>query len=184
MSAVTTPIRLSRFTLSSERSLESVLQVRRSVREYERKPLTRGELAQLLWPAQVLSAIYRYSPDRHEFLLAPDKEASCGARAVCLSAGVALQAADMARVLPGASIAGNFHGKRVAAWTCASVDIRNENTARSAYAMRRAAVAHTSSQRFVSRGCLRARSSPARRAGDEGHLGPTIGYWSTLTVDR
>ncbi len=52
MSAVTTPIRLSRLTLSSERSLESVLQVRRSVREYARKPLTRDELAQLLWAAQ------------------------------------------------------------------------------------------------------------------------------------
>ena len=46
MSAITTPIRLSRLTLSSERSLESVLQVRRSVREYARKPLARDELAQ------------------------------------------------------------------------------------------------------------------------------------------
>jgi SagB-type dehydrogenase family enzyme len=52
MSAVTTPIRLSRLTLSGERSLESVLQTRRSVREYARKPLTRDELAQLLWAAQ------------------------------------------------------------------------------------------------------------------------------------
>jgi SagB-type dehydrogenase family enzyme len=52
MSAVSTPIRLSRLTLSSERALESVLQVRRSVREYSRKPLTRDELAQLLWAAQ------------------------------------------------------------------------------------------------------------------------------------
>jgi SagB-type dehydrogenase family enzyme len=52
MSAVTTPIRLPRLTLSSERALESVLQVRRSVREYSRKPLTRDELAQLLWAAQ------------------------------------------------------------------------------------------------------------------------------------
>jgi len=45
MSAVTTPIRLSRLTLSSERSLESVLQVRRSVREYSRTSLTHDELA-------------------------------------------------------------------------------------------------------------------------------------------
>jgi SagB-type dehydrogenase family enzyme len=52
MSTVTTPIRLSRLTLSSERSLESVLQERRSVREYSRKRLTRDELAQLLWAAQ------------------------------------------------------------------------------------------------------------------------------------
>jgi len=46
------PIRLSRLTLSSERSLESVLQVRRSVREYSRTPLTHDEAAQLLWAAQ------------------------------------------------------------------------------------------------------------------------------------
>jgi SagB-type dehydrogenase family enzyme len=52
MSAVTTPIRLSRLTLSSERSLESVLQLRRSVREYSRRSLTHDELAQLLWAAQ------------------------------------------------------------------------------------------------------------------------------------
>ena len=52
MSAVGTPVRLSRLTMSSARSLESVLQVRRSVREYSRKPLTQDELAQLLWAAQ------------------------------------------------------------------------------------------------------------------------------------
>ncbi|HSL52447.1 MAG TPA: SagB/ThcOx family dehydrogenase [Candidatus Deferrimicrobiaceae bacterium] len=52
MSAVSTPVRLSRLTRSSERSLERVLQVRRSVREYSRKPLTQDELAQLLWAAQ------------------------------------------------------------------------------------------------------------------------------------
>ena len=52
MSAVGTPVRLSRLARSSERSVESVLQVRRSVREYSRKPLTQDELAQLLWAAQ------------------------------------------------------------------------------------------------------------------------------------
>ena len=52
MTAVTTPIRLPRLTLSSGRSLERVVQVRRSVREYSRKPLTHDELAQLLWAAQ------------------------------------------------------------------------------------------------------------------------------------
>jgi SagB-type dehydrogenase family enzyme len=52
MTAVTTPIRLPRLTLSSGRSLERVLQVRRSIREYSRKPLTHDELAQLLWAAQ------------------------------------------------------------------------------------------------------------------------------------
>jgi SagB-type dehydrogenase family enzyme len=52
MSAASVPIRLPRLTLSSARSLESVLQVRRSVREYSGKPLTRDELAQLLWAAQ------------------------------------------------------------------------------------------------------------------------------------
>jgi SagB-type dehydrogenase family enzyme len=52
VSAVGTPVRLSRLTRSSERSVESVLQVRRSVREYSRKPLTQDELAQLLWAAQ------------------------------------------------------------------------------------------------------------------------------------
>lgn len=52
MSAARAPIRLSRLTLSSERSLESVLQGRRSVREYSRTPLTHDEVAQLLWAAQ------------------------------------------------------------------------------------------------------------------------------------
>lgn len=52
MSAARAPIRLSRLTLSSERSLESVLQGRRSVREYSQTPLTHDEVAQLLWAAQ------------------------------------------------------------------------------------------------------------------------------------
>jgi len=52
MSTARVPIRLPRLTLSSERSLESVLQGRRSVREYSGKPLTHDEVAQLLWAAQ------------------------------------------------------------------------------------------------------------------------------------
>jgi SagB-type dehydrogenase family enzyme len=52
MSTARVPIRLPRLTLSSERSLESVLQGRRSVREYAGKPLSREELGQLLWAAQ------------------------------------------------------------------------------------------------------------------------------------
>ncbi|HEY7653473.1 MAG TPA: SagB/ThcOx family dehydrogenase [Methylomirabilota bacterium] len=52
MSAVSAPIKLARPTLSRERSLESVLRVRRSVREYSRRPLTHDELARLLWAAQ------------------------------------------------------------------------------------------------------------------------------------
>ena len=52
MSSASVPIRLPRLTLSSGRSLESVLRERRSVREYSGKPLTRDELAQLLRAAQ------------------------------------------------------------------------------------------------------------------------------------
>ena len=52
MSTVETPVELPRPTLSSEQSLESALKERRSVREYSHRPLTRSELAQLLWAAQ------------------------------------------------------------------------------------------------------------------------------------
>ena len=52
MSTVETPVKLPRPTLSSERSFESALKERRSVREYSHRPLTRSELAQLLWAAQ------------------------------------------------------------------------------------------------------------------------------------
>lgn len=52
MGSESVPIRLSRLMLSSGRSLENALRERRSVREYSGKPLTRDELAQLLWAAQ------------------------------------------------------------------------------------------------------------------------------------
>jgi len=52
MRAVGPPVKLSGPALSSPRSLESALQERRSVREYAGRPLTRDELAQLLWAAQ------------------------------------------------------------------------------------------------------------------------------------
>jgi SagB-type dehydrogenase family enzyme len=52
MRPVTTHVKLPRLTGAGERSLESVLQERRSVREYARAPLGRGELARLLWAAQ------------------------------------------------------------------------------------------------------------------------------------
>ena len=126
MTAVATPIRLPRLTLSSGRSLERVVQVRRSVREYSRKPLTHDELAQLLWAAQGVtgpeglrtapsagalyplevdvvigdvdglpSAIYRYSPDRHELVLTRegDRRRELGAAALgqdCVEAGAAV----------------------------------------------------------------------------------------------
>ena len=56
MTTATAPIKLSRLTLSSGRSLERALQVRRSIREYSREPLTQDELAQLLWAAQGVTA--------------------------------------------------------------------------------------------------------------------------------
>jgi SagB-type dehydrogenase family enzyme len=52
MSTAEAPVTLARPRLSSERSLESALRERRSIREYSRKSLTRSELAQLLWAAQ------------------------------------------------------------------------------------------------------------------------------------
>ncbi len=45
MSTVGTAVKLARPTLKGERSLESALKERRSVRDYSRRPLTRGELA-------------------------------------------------------------------------------------------------------------------------------------------
>lgn len=126
MSAVTTPVRLSRLTLSSGRSLERALQVRRSIREYSRKPLTQDELAQLLWAAQGVtgpeglrtapsagalyplevdvvigdvgglpSAIYRYSPDRHELVMTGEGDRRRELRAAalgqdCVEAGAAV----------------------------------------------------------------------------------------------
>ena len=52
MNEVTTPVKLSRLTLSSGCSFEHALAVRRSIREYARTPLTQDELGQLLWAAQ------------------------------------------------------------------------------------------------------------------------------------
>jgi len=48
----TLPVKLPRLTPKSDRSLESALKERRSVRAYSHESLTRGELAQLLWAAQ------------------------------------------------------------------------------------------------------------------------------------
>ncbi len=55
MSTVDTPVKLPLPRLSSERPLESVLRERRSVRDYSPQPMTRSELAQLLWAAQGLT---------------------------------------------------------------------------------------------------------------------------------
>lgn len=54
--AAKTPLKLSRLSLSSGRSIERALQLRRSVREYSRTSLTQDELAQLLWAAQGITA--------------------------------------------------------------------------------------------------------------------------------
>jgi SagB-type dehydrogenase family enzyme len=52
MSIAALRIELPRPARSTGRSLERVLQERRSSRQYAREPLTRGELARLLWAAQ------------------------------------------------------------------------------------------------------------------------------------
>ena len=62
MGSESVPIRLSRLMLSSGRSLENALRERRSVREYSGKPLTRDELAQLLWAAQGMTGNLSQDP--------------------------------------------------------------------------------------------------------------------------
>ena len=57
-----------------------------------------------------------------------------------------------------------------AAWTCASVDIRNGNTARRANATRRAAAANTSSRRFASRAVTRSGREHLAHAVSRGRL--------------
>ena len=78
------------------------------------------------------------------------------------------------------ALPGNSHGKEVAAWTCASVDIRNGNTARGANAARRAAAANTSSRRFASRALMRnCREQDRRWSPIVSRARPTRGTGST-----
>ena len=50
--AATDVSRLPQPAFSGRRSVETALRLRRSVRDYTGEPLTRAELAQLLWAAQ------------------------------------------------------------------------------------------------------------------------------------